>query len=189
MNFVCEILQKIREKKRYNQNNIFGCFYSKLVHETRDISWNVFNCCFIVRYSSILERNPVYLGSSSDMSCRLPPPSPSLRRSSTQDILSLPRHRRSGTFDPPDLSRDSLIYPREGGREVNLREGSRDTPAYSREGSRDTPVYSREGSVYSGRDTSSSRNTPNYSRYSSILDDKHNWGFSTLRRRNSKSSF
>jgi len=42
----------------------------------------------------------------------------------------------------------------------------------------DTPsqsTYSREGSV-----------TPNYSRYSSVLDDKHDWGFRTLRRRDSK---
>lgn len=29
--------------------------------------------------------------------------------------------------------------------------------------------------------------TPNFSRYSSILDDKHDWGFSTLSRRNSRS--
>ena len=156
----------------------------------------------IVRYSSILERTPLQLGSGSDMSSRLPPPSPSIRRSSTQDIQ--PRHRRSGTFDPPDLSRDHTplntrddvrysrdtpTYSREGSRDLYSRDGSvygtRDggVPNYSRDGSGTN--YSREGSVYGGREGAGT----NYSRYSSILDDKHNWGFSTLRRRNSKSSF
>lgn len=37
------------------------------------------------------------------------------------------------------------------------------------------PSSTREGST-----------TPNYSRYSSLLDDKHDWGFRTLRRRNSR---
>ena len=124
------------------------------------------------RYSSILERNPPYLGSSSDLGSlrSLPPPSPSLRRSSTHDILHSARLRKSATFDPPEYTRDYL---------------DRDPSSV-----RDTPTISREGSVYSPRDGSvySTRDSPNYSRYSSTLDDKHNWGFSTLRRRNSRSS-
>jgi hypothetical protein len=153
----------------------------------------------MARFSSILERGAPYLGSKSDLSgiTSLPPPSPSLRRSSTHDILANSRLRRSGTFDAPDNFRDRMERQR--------------TPSFSREGS----VYSRETSTPSYRETSRfspkepsfsreipnytrptfsdepsyPRDTPNYSRYSSILDDKHNWGFSTLRRRHSRNGY
>jgi len=86
---------------------------------------------------------------------------------------------------------------------LNHGASGRETPSYT---GRRTPTYSslRRNSTASGsnsgifRDGSfgnianmaggSSTSTPrdDFSRYSSILDDKHDWGFSTLSRRNSK---
>ena len=75
----------------------------------------------------------------------------------------------------------------------------REIPNYTREipnYTREIPNYTREIPTYAQRtvgnfseEPSYTRETPNYSRYSSILDDKHNWGFSTLRRRHSRNGY
>eukprot|EP00088_Acartia_fossae_P045512 TRINITY_DN4902_c0_g1_i1.p2 TRINITY_DN4902_c0_g1~~TRINITY_DN4902_c0_g1_i1.p2 ORF type:complete len:230 (+),score=51.27 TRINITY_DN4902_c0_g1_i1:1154-1843(+) len=67
-------------------------------------------------------------------------------------------------------------------REMSTAYGRR-TPTYQMYNNRNSmaiPGLYREGSF-------SSTEAPNFSRYSSILDDKHDWGFSTLSRRNSRS--
>jgi len=74
--------------------------------------------------------------------------------------------RRSSTVDrQPNLSAD--LPPRGGSFSWNS--AIQDIPDVP------FPTSTREGSI-----------TPNYSRYSSLLDDKHDWGFRTLRRRNSR---
>lgn len=146
---------------------------------------------------------------STPLNCGIPPPSPSsslIRRSSTADsrrnsLISRPDSynspgysssslRRSSTLDrspAQDLLRAGSVSRNSFNQDGNLSWSERsnyinphsndsihDSPAYSRL-SRDTPNYLSE-----------SEDVPNYSRYSSLLDDKHDWGFRTLRRRNSK---
>lgn len=176
----------------------------------------------------------------------LPPPSPSVRRSNTQETFRRPSGiRKSATLDYqyPDFggsstgiggewsarreltpssradTRDGMLAgwsrtlngPRDFMTSVNL---SRDIFGWDGQTTgRRTPTYSppqwsnygmygpsyRNGSfagtggsgvaaaaVPSSRESSVGRDGTNFSRYSSILDDKHDWGFSTLSRRNSR---
>ena len=89
---------------------------------------------------------------------------------------------------PPIRRRKSAAFePLEPAPAYNAARDTTPLSGYSREGSvyRDAgPAFSREGSVaFPARDI-----PHNYARYSSLLDDKHNWGFSTLRRKNSRPS-
>jgi len=104
--------------------------------------------------------------------------------------------------DQVNARREHPVYYRS-----DSNSGRRDIPLYMRSessGGREIPVHaSDQPSDYSrripashnrnsmmasySREPSIGRDTPNFSRYSSILDDKHDWGFSTLARRNSKS--
>jgi len=116
-----------------------------------------------------------------------------------------PRLRKSATLDPPDwdwterertpsLSREPQSFSRinQGLFRDTPREGSI-TPGFLRDAPREGSIAPgflrddlREGSIASSflRDTPREGSiAPNYSRYASLLDDKHNWGFSTLRRR------
>jgi len=100
----------------------------------------------------------------------------SLRRSSTLDRTPSQDILRAGSISRNSLNQDGNSSWSERPNHYSLRSGgsTHDAPNYFRR-SRETPNYSSE-----------SEDTPNYSRYSSILDDKHDWGFRTLRRRNSK---
>ena len=124
----------------------------------------------------------------------IPPPSPmsSLRRSSTADVGNTSSLRHSSTADVSNTSslrRSSTNEATYSQPYTNsLRRSStherQPLPDYSRSNS-----LSRNESFHNGNDYSSGSlhsETPNYSRYSSLLDDKHDWGFRTLKRRNSK---
>jgi len=109
----------------------------------------------------------------------IPPPSPmsSLRRSSSHEAgNSTSSLRRSSTNEPAynQPYTNSLRRSSTHERQIPLD--------YTRSNS-----LSRNESYQNGNPYESQRSeTPNYSRYSSLLDDKHDWGFRTLRRRNSK---
>jgi len=112
----------------------------------------------------------------------IPPPSPmsSLRRSSTleggNDSSSL---RRSSTNEATYNQPYTNSLRRSSTHERQL------PPDYSRSNSLSRNESFQNGNV-SDHPSSLRSETPNYSRYSSLLDDKHDWGFRTLRRRNSK---
>lgn len=101
-------------------------------------------------------------------------------------LVSNPHSYTSPGYSTSCLRRSATSQDRPGGQEL-ARAGSfsrNSSNLYNHDISEPQSLYSdiptghgytREGSV-----------TPNYSRYSSLLDDKHDWGFRTLRRRNSK---
>lgn len=112
----------------------------------------------------------------------IPPPSPmsSLRRSSTADvgIGNTSSLRRSSTNEA------TYSQPYTNSLRRSSTHERQPLPDYSRSNS-----LSRNESFHNGNDYSPASlhsDTPNYSRYSSLLDDKHDWGFRTLKRRNSK---
>jgi len=88
-------------------------------------------------------------------------PSSSYRRNSTID---LPILRQSSTHDLPPSSSSSL----------------------RRSSTLDRPSIPRSGSIARNGDWESGATSPSYSRYTSTLEDPKDWGFSTLRRRNSR---
>lgn len=94
------------------------------------------------------------------------PPSSSLSHYRRNSTIDLPIIRQSSTHDlPPSFS--------------SLRRSSTlDRP-------RDYSIP-RAGSIARNGETESRAISPCYSRYSSTLDDTKDWGFSTLRRRNSR---
>jgi len=95
----------------------------------------------------------------------LPPSSSSTyRRNSTID---LPIIRQSSTHDLPPYSSSSL-----------RRSSTLDRP-------RDYSIP-RSASIARNGETESRAKSPSYSRYTSTLEDPKDWGFSTLRRRNSR---
>ena len=132
---------------------------------------------------------------------------------SSADLYTLPRDYSRGsvvgmmmgpnsrdTTPVQSAARDTFVMPSRGGggssggmvgdpmhfgttpREMSTAYGRR-TPTYQMYNNRNSmaiPGVYRDGSF-------SSTEAPNFSRYSSILDDKHDWGFSTLSRRNSRS--
>jgi len=113
----------------------------------------------------------------------IPPPSPvsTLRRSSTQEVDSNSSSlRRSSTNEPAYTQPYTNSLRRSSTHERHV------IPDYSRSNSlsRNESFHNGHASDYPSPSVRSE--TPNYSRYSSLLDDKHDWGFRTLRRRNSK---
>ena len=108
-----------------------------------------------------------------------PPPVPAVRRCATQDLMlqdysaaaaASPLLRRAAYEQRPPShspSTSSLFYP-------ELQRGSWTLPELA--AWRPTPPRPLCDELPP---------SPNYGRYSALLDDKHNWGFSTLRRRNS----
>ena len=102
-----------------------------------------------------------------------------MRRCSTQDLLldyAPPPFLRRSSYErrPSHSPSASSLFSRSGGG-GGVFDEERASPA--RHGWT-TPELRNSAGRYEPP-------SPNYSRYSSVLDDKHNWGFSTLRRRNS----
>ena len=112
----------------------------------------------------------------------IPPPSPmsSLRRSSTSDTGKSSLLRHSSINDVPYAQpyTNSLRRSSTHERQPHLD--------YSRSNSLSRNESYHNGSISDNPLASFHSETPNYSRYSSLLDDKHDWGFRTLKRRNSK---
>ena len=124
----------------------------------RTLAWKQMksNPLFSPRYSSLIERGK--MSGEPDSSHRMPPPSPSasLRRNSLHE---------------PDSSYSSL-----------RRSSTADSPYYS-----SPPQLSNSLRRSATNQTGNTSEPPvNYSRYSSLLDDKHDRGWGTLPRRNSK---
>jgi len=114
----------------------------------------------------------------------IPPPSPmsSLRRSSTADVGNTSSLRRSSTNEVPYNQPYTNSLRRSSTHE---RQPQQD---YSRSNSlsRNESFANGNCNISDYSSPSLRSETPNYSRYSSLLDDKHDWGFRTLKRRNSK---
>ena len=111
--------------------------------------------------------SPRYSSYTSYSPSSLPPSSSTslaYRRNSTID---LPIIRQTSTHElpPPSIRRSSTL----------------DRP-------RDYSAPSRAGSVVRSTEPENRAMSPSYSRYASTLDDTGDWGFSTLRRRNSRQS-
>jgi len=113
------------------------------------------------------------------------PPSSSLRRSSTTDVSV------NNYSIAPSLLNETNNY-RQPYTNSLRRSSTHDPPpiSFSRSNSlsRNESFNNGKQVDYPSSNISSSyaEIAPNYSRYSSLLDDKHDWGFRTLKRRNSK---
>jgi len=112
----------------------------------------------------------------------IPPPSPmsTLRRSSTAEVGNTPSLRRSSTNEAPYSQSYTNSLRRSSTHERHPQQD------YSRSNSLSRNESFANGNVTDYSSPSYLADTPNYSRYSSLLDDKHDWGFRTLKRRNSK---
>eukprot|EP00092_Neocalanus_flemingeri_P105148 GFUD01134729.1.p2 GENE.GFUD01134729.1~~GFUD01134729.1.p2 ORF type:complete len:122 (-),score=10.24 GFUD01134729.1:144-509(-) len=105
----------------------------------------------------------------------------SLRRSSTLEGSSNPSLlRRSSTNEATYNQPYTNSLRRSSTHERQI------PPDYSRSNSLSRNENLHNGNVSDYPSASLHTEPPNYSRYSSLLDDKHDWGFRTLRRRNSK---
>jgi len=119
--------------------------------------------------SSSLRRNSLHEGDNSYAS---------LRRSSTADGGQAPAH--SQYYSPPSYNVSSSLR-RSATNERHPPSEVSTAGSLSRNGS------FQDGSHFNLDHNASRSQTPvNYNRYSSLLDDNHDWGFRTLRRRNSK---
>lgn len=130
------------------------------------------------RTSPFASSNSRYANPSSG----IPPPSPmsTLRRSSTADVGNTSSLRRSSTNEAPYNPSFTNSLRRSSTHE-------RHTPQdHSRSNSLSRNESFGNGNIHDYSSPSSQADTHNYSRYSSLLDDKHDWGFRTLKRRNSK---
>lgn len=142
-------------------------------------------CCRLSSLGLSWDKDPDYSDLPSIRAGRASPSS-----SSYSPILS-PRYASySPSTLPPSSSASS--YRRNSTIDLPmLRQGSNHhlpPPAIRRSSTMDRHQdYSRAGSVSRNTDVESRAISPNYSRFSSTLDDTKDWGFSTLRRRNSRS--
>ena len=160
----------------------------------------------VFRFSSIIERSNMYLDKDPELSevtsarsdrtspysstnsrytnpnPGIPPPSPmsSLRRNSTADVGNSSSLRRSSTHEAPYNQPYTSSLRRSSTHERQPQ------PDYSRSNSLSRNESFGNGNVSDYSSPSYRTESPNYSRYSSLLDDKHDWGFRTLKRRNSK---
>jgi len=123
------------------------------------------------------------------------------------DMMMYGGYARSSREATPVKSRDREVFVAGRRGEDSAREAQsygRRTPTYPlpkrnsvaaasgssglyRDGSFDIFNGANFGGGSAGAGATAREETPNFSRYSSILDDKHDWGFSTLSRRNSRS--